>query len=426
MLWEGRKILKYLVSVTDNLAAFAVVLGVIFSFSRRRFTVIASFLGIIAGGIIFGARVYDPRGMNLLLIWFNRWLVVWIAGIGTVSLIFVILTSIFRKKFLWLAGVFALSALIFTSLMYILPPILQYTREFVYFGESGISTNAMLRALGFTLGILVCLLLTLSAYEVHQSLNTASQGYAFTIAALAVYVLEYSASSFASLQRLKVLKISQSLMGISVFDVMIWRDANPNAFLFAQLGLALAMLAFVIYTHLKPSRVFPNKALLRKERARLRDCRRWSWSLCVWGIMAVFIVIVLHYYDTKPPAEVQPEPYDIENGVISVELAKVSDGHLHKFSYVTPGGYDVRFLIVKKPAGTAYGVGLDACDICGIAGYYERGNDEVVCRRCDVVMNKNTIGFKGGCNPVPFDYEVRSGRIYIDVKALEEHEKRFK
>ena len=341
-------------------------------------------------------------------------------------MIFVILTSIFRKKFLWLAGIFALSALIFTSLMYILPPILQYTREFVYFGESGISTNAMLRALGFTLGILVCLLLTLSAYKVHQSLNTASQGYAFTIAAIAVYVLEYSASSFASLQRLKVLKISQSLMGVSVFDVMIWRDANPNAFLFAQLGLALAMLAFVIYTHLKPSRVFPNKALLRKERARLRDCRRWSWSLCVWGIMAVFIVIVLHYYDTKPPAEVQPEPYDIENGVISVELAKVSDGHLHKFSYVTPGGYDVRFLIVKKPAGTAYGVGLDACDICGIAGYYERGNDEVVCRRCDVVMNKNTIGFKGGCNPVPFDYEVRSGRIYIDVKALEEHEKRFK
>ena len=408
------------------MAAFAIVLGIIFSFSRRRFTVIASFLGIIAGVIIFGVRIYDPRGMNLLLIWFNRWLVVWIAGIGTVSLIFVILTSILRKKFLWLAGNFALSALIFTSLMYLLPPVLQYTREFVYFGESGISTNAMLRALGFTLGIFVCLLLTLSAYEVHQSLNTASQGYIFTIAALTVYVLEYAASSFASLQRLKVLKISQSFMGVSVFDVMIWRDANPNAFLFAQLGLALAMLAFVIYTHLKPSRTFPNKALLRKEKARLRDCRRWSWSLCVWGIMAVFIVIVLHYYDTKPPAEVQPEPYDIEDGIISVELTKVSDGHLHKFSYVTPGGYDVRFLIVKKPAGTAYGVGLDACDICGIAGYYERGNDEVVCRRCDVVMNKNTIGFKGGCNPVPFDYEVRSGRIYIDVKALEEHEKRFK
>ena len=99
---------------------------------------------------------------------------------------------------------------------------------------------------------------------------------------------------------------------------------------------------------------------------------------------------------------------------------------MHKFSYVTSGGYDVRFLIVKKPSGSAYGVGLDACDICGIAGYYERGDDEVVCRRCDVVMNKNTIGFKGGCNPVPFEYEVRAGKIFIDVKELEKHEKRFK
>ena len=402
------------------------ILGIIFSFSRRKFTAVASILGFVAGCIVFGVRGSDPRGMNLLLIWFNRWLIVWIAGLGIVSVILVVIASFFRGKFKWLAATLSLSAVIFVSMMYLVPPILQYTREFVYFGEAGISTNSMLRALGFTLGIFVCLLLTLSAHKVHQSLNTATQGYAFMVMSAVIYAAGYAVSSAAALQRLKLIKIADSLMGVSVFDVMIWNDANPNAFLFAQLGLALAMLIFVICTHVKPSRVYPNKALLRKEKARLRDCRRWSWSLCVWGIMAVFIVIVLHYYDTKPPAEVQPEPYDISDGIISIELVKVSDGHLHKFSYVTPNGYDVRFLIVKKPAGTAYGVGLDACDICGPAGYYERGNDEVVCRRCDVVMNKNTIGFKGGCNPVPFEYEVRAGKIFIDVKELEKHETRFK
>ncbi len=383
-------------------------------------------MGFIAGCVVLGVRLYDPRGMNIALIWFNRWLIVWTAGLGTAATVLAITASFFRKKFLWFANLTALSALIFVSMMYLVPPVLQYTREFVYFGEAGISTNAMLRALGFTLGVCVCLLLTLSAYEVHRSLNTATQGYVFTIVSLMIYTLGFAVSSVAALQRLKILKISESFMGVSVFDVMIWRDANPNAFLFAQLALALVMLAFVIYTHLKPGHVYPNKALLRKEKARLRDCRRWSWSLCAWGALAVFIVVVLHYYDTKPPAEIQPEPYDISDGVISIELTKVSDGHLHKFSYVTPGGFDVRFLIVKKPAGTAYGVGLDACDICGPAGYYERGDDEVVCRRCDVVMNKNTIGFKGGCNPVPFEYEVRAGKIYIDVKELEKHERRFK
>lgn len=407
------------------MSSFAVILGIILSFSRRKFTVIASILGFIAGCVIFGVRLYDPRGMNLSLIWFNRWLIVTISGLGVAAVILVVIAAVFRGKFTWLAGVVGLSALIAVSMSYLVPPVLQFTREFVYFGEAGISTNAMLRALGFTLGIFVCLLLTLSAYEVHQSLNTAGQGYFFAAISAVIFALEYLTAAAASLQRLKILRTSDSFAGVSVFDVMIWRDANPNAFLFAQLGLALAMLIFVIYTHLKPSRIFPNKALLRKEKARLRDCRRWSWTLCVSGIMAVFIVIVLHWYDTKPPEEVQPEPYALNDGIISVNLADVSDGHLHKFSYVTPNGYDVRFLIVKKPAGTAYGVGLDACDICGIAGYYERG-DEVVCKRCDVVMNKNTIGFKGGCNPVPFEYEVRAGKIFIDTQELVKHETRFK
>ncbi len=365
--------------------------------------------------------MYDPRGMNLRLMWFNRWLIVWIAGLAILAVILALMTSIFRKKFLWFVNLFSLSILIIVSLTYLVPPVIQYTREFIYFGEAGISTNAMLRALGFSLGIIVCLLLTLSAYEVHKSLNTASQSYAFMTASLVIFACEFAVSSVAALQRLKVIRLTDR-----VFKIMIWRGENPNAFLFAQLTLALIMLAFVIYTHLKPSQEFPNKALLRKEKARLRDCRRWSWSLCVWGAMAVFIVIVLHYYDTKPPAEVQPEPYELNDGIISIELAKVSDGHLHKFSYVTPNKYDVRFLVVKKPAGTAYGVGLDACDICGIAGYYERGDDEVICRRCDVVMNKNTIGFKGGCNPVPFEYEIRAGKIFIDVKALEAEETRFR
>ena len=407
------------------MSSFAVILGIILSLSRRKFTVIASVLGFIAGCVIFGVRLYDPRGMNLLLIWFNRWLIVTVSGLGVVAVILVVVASVFRGKFTWLSCVLSLSALVLVSMSYLVPPVLQFTREFVYFGEAGISTNAMLRALGFTLGIFVCLLLTLSAYEVHQSLNTAGQGYFFAAISAVIFALEYLTAAAASLQRLKILRTSDSFAGVSVFDVMIWRDANPNAFLFAQLGLALVMLIFVIYTHLKPSRVYPNKALLRKEKARLRDCRRWSWSLCTWGIMAVFIVIVLHWYDTKPPEEVQPEPYALNDGIISVNLSDVSDGHLHKFSYVTPNGYDVRFLIVKKPAGTAYGVGLDACDICGIAGYYERG-DEVVCKRCDVVMNKNTIGFKGGCNPVPFEYEVRAGKIFIDTKELEKHETRFK
>jgi uncharacterized membrane protein len=84
----------------------------------------------------------------------------------------------------------------------------------------------------------------------------------------------------------------------------------------------------------------------------------------------------------------------------------------------------VRFIVIKKSAA-AYGVGLDACYICGSTGYYER-RDGVVCRLCDVVMNKSTIGFKGGCNPVPLAYRVRDGALIVSLEDLENEKGRFK
>ena len=71
------------------------------------------------------------------------------------------------------------------------------------------------------------------------------------------------------------------------------------------------------------------------------------------------------------------------------------------------------------------GVGFDACEVCGNAGYYERGS-QVVCKRCDVVMNINTIGFKGGCNPIPLAYEVGDGNLVFRLEDLLAGEKEFR
>jgi len=138
----------------------------------------------------------------------------------------------------------------------------------------------------------------------------------------------------------------------------------------------------------------------------------------------VFAITVVHSHITKPVALTPPQPYQEEGNMIVIPLTDVEDGHLHRFSYIATGGNNVRFIVVKKPKGGSYGIGLDACDICGLAGYYER-NDEVVCKRCDVVMNKSTIGFKGGCNPVPFEYEIKDKKIYIDKATLEKEKDRF-
>lgn len=112
-----------------------------------------------------------------------------------------------------------------------------------------------------------------------------------------------------------------------------------------------------------------------------------------------------------------PEDYSLADGVVTIKFSQISDGHLHRFEYRAKDGTSMRFIIIKKNGG-AYGVGLDACDNCGDAGYYEK-DGKIICKKCDVAINLATIGFKGGCNPIPFDYQVKPGKIVIQTSTLD-------
>ena len=118
------------------------------------------------------------------------------------------------------------------------------------------------------------------------------------------------------------------------------------------------------------------------------------------------------------------EEFQIKGNEIFIPLEQVADGHLHRFTWINDAGKGIRFIIVQKK-GMSFGVGFDACDVCGDVGYYER-KDEVVCNRCDVVMNKNTIGLKGGCNPVPLFSKIENGGIVILTDDLQKEAHRFK
>ena len=120
-----------------------------------------------------------------------------------------------------------------------------------------------------------------------------------------------------------------------------------------------------------------------------------------------------------------PETYTVDGDRILISTEAVNDGHLHRFEYTTERNVTIRWIVVKKPNSATYGVGFDACEVCGNAGYYERGS-QVVCKRCDVVMNINTIGFKGGCNPIPLAYEVGDGNLVFRLEDLLSGEKEFR
>ena len=169
---------------------------------------------------------------------------------------------------------------------------------------------------------------------------------------------------------------------------------------------------------------YHNNAELRKLKAQKRNARRWAKFSLVLLIGSVLSLSVLrHYVDREVPLS-PPENYTIADGMAMIPISELEDDKLHRYAYTSEQGIEVRFIAIKKSEGS-YGVGLDACDICGPTGYFER-NGEVICKLCDVVMNKGTIGFPGGCNPVPVAYIIHDEKIKIKIADLEAEAHRFK
>jgi uncharacterized membrane protein len=146
----------------------------------------------------------------------------------------------------------------------------------------------------------------------------------------------------------------------------------------------------------------------------------------VWSLVAmigVTLTLTVGVAATHPTIALSPpEAYSLKDGVATIPFSQVEDGHLHRFEYKAKDGTVMRFIIIRKNGG-AYGIGLDACENCGDAGYYEK-DGKIICKKCEVAINLATIGFKGGCNPIPFPYKTGHGKITIqttDLDALSAH-----
>ncbi len=423
--------LKFYIDVINYLAIFAFLLGIITAllvkYKKLYLNIVVGLVSLVGLACSVTMTVFKqlyPQKMVKISLQYNRWAL----AIGMLFMLVALVLQIiktFRKcenDKLCIASaisiIFSTVAVWFLGFT-IIPQVYAMTKEFVAFGENSFGTQSLLRLGGFLLGLLTIFLIALSVQKVYFRLKPCLAK-VFALAIFFVGSMDFFLRGVSALARLRLLKSSNPF----VFNVMILEDKSTTyiAILFAIVACIFSFLLF------KDSRkvvgTFKNNALFRLEKARLKNNKHWLSSLAFFSILSVFAITVIHSHITKPVALTPPQPYQEEGNMIVIPLTDVEDGHLHRFSYTATGGNNVRFIVVKKPKGGSYGIGLDACDICGLAGYYER-NDEVVCKRCDVVMNKSTIGFKGGCNPVPFEYEIKDKKIYIDKATLEKEKDRF-
>ena len=250
-----------------------------------------------------------------------------------------------------------------------LPDVILRLTIFVEPGDPIFTSDMLLRALGFALGAAVAI-----------------------IAALIFRTMRSTAALVWGINHQRSLTIAMALV-------------------FAIPAIASIVMGFKV----KPTGV--NEAIARTHIA----FRRRAKAAGAFSLVAMICVTVALTYGVAQTQKVvtlsPPEDYSLADGVATIKFSQISDGHLHRFEYRAKDGTSMRFIIIKKNGG-AYGVGLDACDNCGDAGYYEK-DGKIICKKCDVAINLATIGFKGGCNPIPFDYQVKPGKIVIQTSTLD-------
>ena len=435
---DGRRdsLLKYLWMVIQDLLLTVTVVSwmhaLLFRMSGKKGSAVH---GILTGAGTAAAIVLAAVKLNTRLIVSSRWNHYIYAVYIAASLVFLIVMIACRKKAAGDEGsggmmpVLAGGAVSAVLIFYSLPSVLLYPFSFNTMGNGYLSRYYLVRLGGWALGLLLLAIYAALVCRCAKRLLPRKLLTGFLLAAVLVYGFYCFSRFFVPwVNRAKWLKwpVKYSSEQFGWIGGMI-RLTSDHSMLFIWLAAAMAAVSAVWFfsRNIKVTEPYDNPAQKRKIRAKMRGNRRNAAGILVLLLGFTLILTLVKAYDTRTVVLSAPETFTVEDDRILIPMESVSDGHLHRFEYKTENDIDVRWIVVKKPGSASFGVGLDACEVCGNAGYYEKGG-QVICRRCDVVMNINTIGFKGGCNPIPLKYEVDGGNLVFLLEDIEAGEKEFR
>jgi len=324
-----------------------------------------------------------------------------------------------------------LTALLFSSYMYnYLPNVYVYPFKFDTGGEGFLSTKYLFRLGGYLLGIIVCIIAAVCAYRIARI--AAQKGYEklLTVAFFALNIM-FAVNNFARL--MLVLTPRKIINSILLFNFAASSNNNAEWYTYAAFAVVVILAAIIWVRSYTAKEPYATNAEHRKQRALWRKGKRTSivMLLClICGILCATLFVKLNTVEIKEAPVEDPQIVKDGSGTDSelrIPLEMVNDGHLHRFGYTTDEGYPARLIVILKQENTTnFGIGLDACEICGEAGYYENNEGKVVCKKCGVVMNTSTIGLKGGCNPIIIDYDITDTYITIPVEEMVKNQTRFK
>jgi high-affinity iron transporter len=186
--------------------------------------------------------------------------------------------------------------------------------------------------------------------------------------------------------------------------------SNDWFFFVTIFALAALMILFEAKRR-EPVLVSASPAERRKAAWSARRERMWMISVLTFSFVFIALITAEFVY-AKSVSNLSPATeVTFTNGRVSIPLAQIADGDLHRFQ-AQENGTAIRFWLYQKPDGKVATV-FDACQICGSVGFY-KGPNGVVCKNCAAPINPQSVGTAGGCNPVPLKATQTADAVIIE------------
>ena len=266
-----------------------------------------------------------------------------------------------------------------------------------------LNSSELMSFIGTLSGVIVAILFGVMFVKGSVRINL-QKFFKVTTAILFLVALQLVVAGLHELSESGVIASSKREMAI------IGPIVRNDLFFFVTIFALAALMVLFDAKRREPVPELASAAQKRKAAWSARRERLWMASVYVFSFLFIAMLTAEFVYAKSQSALSPATEVTFTNGQTTIPLAQVSDGDLHRYQ-AQENGVAVRFWLYQKPDGKIATV-FDACEICGAVGFYKSANG-VVCKNCSAPINPQSVGAKGGCNPIPLQSTQTADAVII-------------
>jgi FTR1 family protein len=291
----------------------------------------------------------------------------------------------------------------------------------IFMGAMTVNSNSLLNVMGATIGLTlavafgVCMVKGTLHVDIVRFLKV-------TAVILMVLVVQLVIGGVHDLSE-------QGLIHMTARQMALIGPLVKNNVFFIMSVLALPLIVMLVPGRAQQQAAKEIESLSGAER-RLRLAQRgreraYRLLTTATGVVIMSCLMISHVYSSTPRTIDAPHLLTADHGVVTIDTHDLADGKMHRYG-VASGPSVVRFIAVNKSDGQP-AVALDECEMCGAIGYVQN-TEGLMCLNCTAQINIDSLGMRGGCNPMPLDKDavkVDGHGIHLQMAALEQHQADF-